>query len=40
MENTPETPGKDMVFTKPNIPQSWTPAPVYIVTEAEGQGGN
>lgn len=24
---TPETPGKDIVFDKPNIPECWSPQP-------------
>lgn len=33
MPDTPETPGKDVTFIKPNIPDCWTPQPVKVVTE-------
>lgn len=28
MPNTPATPGSDIEFTKPNIPDCWDPQPV------------
>lgn len=33
MADMPATPGKDVVFPKPNIPDCWTPEPVKVVTE-------
>ena len=33
MPDTPETPGKDITLTKPNIPDCWSPTPV-ITTPA------
>lgn len=32
---TPETPGSEITFTKPNIPDCWTPSPVTVATEGE-----
>lgn len=34
---TPATPGKDMEFIKPNVPDCWEIQPVYqVVTTASG----
>lgn len=30
---TPETPGADVEFIKPNIPECWTPEPVTVTTQ-------
>ena len=32
MANTPYTPATDITYTKPNIPDCWTPQPVKNVT--------
>lgn len=33
MPNTPNTPGKDLELTKPNIPDCWEAQPVITKTE-------
>ena len=33
MADTPATPGKDVVFPKPNLPDCWTPEPDKEVKE-------
>lgn len=32
---TPDTPGKDITFDKPGIPDCWEPQPVKIVTDPD-----
>ena len=32
MPDNPYTPGNEVVFTKPNIPDCWTPQPVINTT--------
>lgn len=36
MSDTPETPGKDVVFIKPNIPDCWVPEPVFVIPKPSG----